>query len=129
MAIEDTWLRNLTLLVDRLGKGKRRDGYREVAEIARLSEEYIYQLVEQKPKKDGSLPVVGKRVANRIRAAFANGRPESWFDEEQAEKPPATAAAAELAEVVTRMTTSGKMQMAEVEALLAMLKAREGGQP
>lgn len=129
MAIEDTWLRNLTLLVDQLGKGKRRDGYREVAEIARLSEEYIYQLVEQKPKKDGSLPVVGKRVANKIRSAFANGRPESWFDEEQTGKPPVSAAVTELAEVVQRMTSSGKMQTAGVEALLAMLKAREGGQP
>ena len=129
MAIEDTWLRNLTKLVDQLGKGKRRDGYREVAEVAGLSEEYIYQLVERKPKKDGSLPVVGKRVANKIRSAFANGRPESWFDEEQAEKPPESTEISELAAVVTRMTSSGKMQMAEVEALLAMLKARESGQP
>jgi transcriptional regulator with XRE-family HTH domain len=33
---------------------------------------------------------------------------------------------AELQEVVTRLTTSGKMQLTEVAAMVAMLKAREG---
>ena len=32
----------------------------------------------------------------------------------------------ELQQVVTRLTTSGKMQLTEVEAMVAMLKAREG---
>ena len=32
----------------------------------------------------------------------------------------------ELEEVVTRLTTSGKMQLTEVSAMIAMLKAREG---
>lgn len=33
---------------------------------------------------------------------------------------------AELSEVVTRLTTSGQMQITEVQAMIAMLKAREG---
>lgn len=83
MAIEDVWMKNLVGLVESLGQGDKRRGYREVAEIAGLSEEYVYQLVESKPNKDGEKRVVGKRAAKKIAIAFANGRALEWFDVDQ----------------------------------------------
>lgn len=80
MAIHDVWLHNLKALVDAEGGGDRRKGLRVVADVAGLSEEYIYQLIEGKPKKDGAPRQVGKMAAKKIALSFANGRPESWFD-------------------------------------------------
>ena len=78
MDIESTWLANLRVLVASEGGG--RVGYRSVSEAAGLSEEYIYQLCEGKPKKDGAPRQVGKRAAKKIATAFANGRSDGWFD-------------------------------------------------
>ncbi len=80
MAIHDIWLNNLKALVETEGGGDRRKGLRAVADLAGISEEYVYQLVEGKPKKDGAPRQVGKVAAKKIAIAFANGRPESWFD-------------------------------------------------
>lgn len=80
MAIHDVWLHNLRSLVDAEGDGDKRKGLRSVADLSGLSEEYIYQLIEGKPKKDGAPRQVGKVAAKKIASAFANGRPESWFD-------------------------------------------------
>ncbi|MES2685523.1 MAG: hypothetical protein V4706_01810 [Pseudomonadota bacterium] len=80
MAVHDIWLYNLKALVESEGNGDRRKGMRAVADLANLSEEYIYQLIEGKPKKDGEPRQVGKVAARKIALAFANGRPESWFD-------------------------------------------------
>ena len=78
MAIEDIWLSNLKALVTREGGGRR--GLRAVADRAGLSEEYVYQLVVGKPKKDGTPRGVGKTAATKIARAFAEDGPESWFD-------------------------------------------------
>jgi len=78
MAIEDIWLCNLKALVTKEGGGRR--GLRAVADSAGLSEEYVYQLVEGKPKKDGTPRGVGKTAATKIARAFADGGPEGWFD-------------------------------------------------
>ncbi|MDO9277148.1 MAG: hypothetical protein Q7U05_01115 [Polaromonas sp.] len=83
MAIEDIWLSNLKALVTREGGGRR--GLRAVADRAGLSEEYVYQLVAGKPKKDGTPRGVGKTAATKIARAFAEDGPESWFDAAPAE--------------------------------------------
>lgn len=80
MAIQDVWLRNLKKLVEQEGNG--RAGLRTVATLSGLSEEYIYQLVEGKPKKNGEPREVGKVAARKIAAAFADGRRPDWFDQE-----------------------------------------------
>ncbi len=80
MAIQDIWLANLKALVAIEGNGEKRKGLRQVADVSGLSEEYIYQLVEGKPKKNGDPREVGKAAAKKIALAFANGRPDSWFD-------------------------------------------------
>lgn len=81
MAIHDIWLENLTALVRTEGKGRRnRDGLRAVADLVGASEEYIYQLVERKPKKDGTLRQIGKELAKKIDAAYAPEKGAGWFD-------------------------------------------------
>ena len=57
-------------------------------------------------------------ISPRLAAELADGRQFTSGD-----KPPQIT---ELQEVVTRLTTSGKMHPNEVDAMIAMLKAREG---
>lgn len=83
MAIQDIWLRNLKALVKQ--EGGDRKGWRSVASASGLSEEYIYQLDQGKLKKNGNPREVGKIAAQKIAKAFADGRPESWFDYEASE--------------------------------------------
>lgn len=78
MAVEDTWLLNLKALVEAEGGGRK--GIRIVADIADLSEEYVYQLVSGKPNAQGVPRSVGKGAANKIAKGFANGRSLNWFD-------------------------------------------------
>lgn len=79
--VQDNWLANLRALVDSHAEGAdKRPGFRLVAQTAGLSEEYIYQLYEAKPKADGSPRLVGPRAAKSLARAFANGRPHDWFD-------------------------------------------------
>lgn len=78
MAIHDTWLSNLKTLVTIEGGGRK--GIRAVADVAGLSEEYVYQLVAEKPNKDGGRREVGKAAASKIEAAFSNGRADGWFN-------------------------------------------------
>lgn len=78
MAIQDVWFSNLLDLVKREGGGRK--GIRAVADVAGLSEEYVYQLVEKKPNKHGLARSIGKGAATKIARAFAQGRGEDWFD-------------------------------------------------
>ncbi len=78
MAIHDIWLLNLKALVAMEGGGRK--GIRTVADTTGLSEEYVYQLISEKPNKDGARREVGKRAAKIISAKFAQGRPDGWFD-------------------------------------------------
>lgn len=80
MAIQDTWLMNLQALVLQEGHGDKRAGYRAIADMTGMSEEYIYQLAEGKPKSDGTPREVGKSAAKKIGKAYGEGRPENWFD-------------------------------------------------
>lgn len=81
MRIEEIWLSNLKVLVQQLGHGDKRSGYRNISDATGLSEEYIYQLVEGKPKKDGSLRQVGKTAARKIaNSRLGLGKPFGWFD-------------------------------------------------
>lgn len=81
MAIHEIWLDNLTELVRIEGNGRRnRDGLRSVADLVGASEEYIYQLVNRKPKKDGTPRQVGKDLARKIDAAYASEKGAGWFD-------------------------------------------------
>lgn len=73
MSVEDHWLANLQAIVQTEGGG--RIGYRSVSLATGLSEEYIYQLCERKPKPDGTARQVGKLAAKKIATAYANGRP------------------------------------------------------
>jgi len=59
--------------------------------VAGLSEEYVYQLAEKKPKKNGKPREVGKDAAEKIAKAFANGRPDDWFDRLSEPEPAAPA--------------------------------------
>ena len=78
MAIQDVWFSNLKALIESEGGGRR--GIRSVADAAGLSEEYVYQLAEKKPNNKGVPREVGKEAAKKIARAFADGRPEGWFD-------------------------------------------------
>lgn len=80
MAIHDIWLANLKDLVKAEGKGNQRRGLRAVADVAGLSEEYLYQLVEGKLKKNGEPRQVGPDAAEKISKGFREGRDENWFD-------------------------------------------------
>lgn len=60
MAIHDIWLLNLKALVAMEGGGRK--GIRTVADTTGLSEEYVYQLISEKPNKDGARREVGKRA-------------------------------------------------------------------
>lgn len=78
MAIQDVWFSNLKALIESEGGGRR--GIRAVADATGLSEEYVYQLAEKKQNSKGIAREVGKSAAKKISDAFANGRPDGWFD-------------------------------------------------
>lgn len=78
MAIQDIWKENLKALVRAEGGG--RSGLRTVASTAHISEEYLYQIVNGKLRQSGKPSELGKAAAKKIAVAFANGRPDGWFD-------------------------------------------------
>ena len=78
MAIQDIWKENLKALVHAEGGG--RSGLRTVASTAHISEEYLYQIVTGKLRQSGKPSELGKAAAKKIAVAFANGRPDGWFD-------------------------------------------------
>lgn len=78
MAIQDIWRENLKALIKTEGDG--RHGLRAVALTAHLSEEYLHQIVTGKLRQTGKPHEVGKAAARKIALAFANGRPDDWFD-------------------------------------------------
>lgn len=81
MGVQENWLANLRKTVDaEAHPGDVRSGYRAVAVAAGLSEEYIYQLYQGKPKTDGSPRTMGTTAAKAVARAFARGRPLDWFD-------------------------------------------------
>lgn len=80
MGVQQNWLANLRALVDREGGDNPRAGFQAVSAATGLSEEYIYQLYEGKPKSDGTERNVGARAARAIARAYAEGRPPDWFD-------------------------------------------------
>lgn len=87
MTVQDNWLANLRAIVDAEAKGAdKRAGYRAVAQRARLSEEYVYQLYTGQLRADGAPRNIGHRTARAIERAFSEGRPHGWFD-----SPPAAA--------------------------------------
>lgn len=111
MAIEDIWMSNLIHLVTTCGGGDKRRGYREVAETAGLSEEYIYQLVEGKLDKNGKQRTVGKRAAKKIAEAFANGRTLDWFDFEVRVEQPTSVPALVSQQVVLPVTLEQALEV------------------
>lgn len=78
MAIQDIWKENLKALIEAEGGG--RGGLRTVALASHLSEEYLHQIVTGKLRQTGKPHEVGKAAARKISIAFANGRPDDWFD-------------------------------------------------
>ena len=81
MSIQENWLANLKALVDELApgpndRGVKRPAFREIADKARMNEEYLYQLYNGKGKEK-----IGFDKARAIARAFANGRDLSWFDQ------------------------------------------------
>lgn len=81
MGVQENWIANLRRVVDTEAAGAdKRAGYRAVSTATGLSEEYIYQLYEGKPKADGSPRPMGPKAAKAIARAYANGRPLDWID-------------------------------------------------
>lgn len=92
MAIEDVWLHNLRALVQQeqaAHHGNIRAGYRAVADRSTLSVEYVYQLATGQPKKGGAPRQVGKDAAKKLAKAYADGRPDDWFNVPMASAAPA----------------------------------------
>ncbi|MDP2367658.1 hypothetical protein [Rhodoferax sp.] len=83
-AIQDVWRRHLEALVEQEGKGRR--GLRAVADLSGVSEEYLYQIITGKLRSNGKPAEIGKSTARKIALAFAQGRPEDWFDTEPTSK-------------------------------------------
>jgi len=95
-------------------------GHAKVAEKIGANPQSLYQIIAGIKLPSGNPKGVGPTLRKKLDATFPK-----WLDEPS----DLTPSAQEMAVLVSKLTTSGKMQMAEVEALLAMLKAREGGQP
>ncbi|WP_157991636.1 S24 family peptidase [Caldimonas tepidiphila] len=137
MTVQDNWLANLRALVDELSEGDdKRVGYRAVASASGLSEEYIYQLYEGKPKADGSPRHVGPRAAKAIARAFAEGRPHDWFDQaastvatrtDTARPEPTPATRPVLNEEAAELTYAGRPSVSKRVRVVGMAKLGDNG--
>lgn len=82
MQVEDIWMAHFKAIVEREARegGSLRAGYRSVAAKLIKSEEYIYQLYQQKPKTDGSPRTITLAFARSLARHYADGRPTDWIN-------------------------------------------------
>lgn len=101
----------LQQLVDGLGRG----GIARVAERIGKEPNYVSRMLY--PQGKAGRKRIGEDSVDALNAAFPG-----WLTTSQTERDDL----GELTAVVSRLTSSGKMQPQELQNLIAMLKAREG---
>lgn len=82
MQVEEIWMAHFKAIVEREAHegGSLRAGYRSVASKLVKSEEYIYQLYQQKPKADGSPRTITLAFSRSLARHYAEGRPADWIN-------------------------------------------------
>lgn len=82
MQVEEIWMAHFKAIVEREARegGSLRAGYRSVAAKLIKSEEYIYQLYQQKPKADGSPRTITLAFSRSLARHYADGRPADWIN-------------------------------------------------
>lgn len=83
MHVEEIWMAHFRAIVEREARecGSLRGAYRSISTKLAKSEEYIYQLYQQKPKADGTPRAISLPFSRSLARQYADGRPLDWINQ------------------------------------------------